>query len=462
MPVGCGHFKAAGTNIPRNDEETVRNGGFAPDGQAALDRGMSPSFGVSSARKVRQRLSKTTSGAVAMPFARASEALSRFTVLDLTRVRAGPTCVRQLGDWGANVVKIETPAHLEKGEAAGGPRHNADFQNLHRNKRSMTLDLKSKQGRAAFLRMVEKADVVVENYRPDVKDRLGINYDDLHKINRRLVYTSISGFGQDGPYRERPGFDQIAQGMGGLMSITGASGEGPMRVGIPVADLSAGLFAALGTLVALLEREVSGEGQWVTSSLLQAQIFMLDFQAARWLQMHEVAKQAGNNHPTSIPTGVFKTKDGHINIAAAGQVMWQRVCEAIGAPGLTDRPDFKSNDLRSKNRDAVNAEIEKYTVSKTSAEWIDIFNETGVHCGPINSIDQVFADPQVRHLGIAQDGIKPDGKPQVFVGQPVSLSRTPSKIAVTPPEQGQQTDEVLGEFGFSAAEIKALHDAKAV
>jgi formyl-CoA transferase len=383
-------------------------------------------------------------------------------VLDLTRVRAGPTCVRQLADWGANVIKIETPAHLEKGEAAGGPRDNADFQNLHRNKRSITLDLKSKQGRAAFLRMVEKADVVVENYRPDVKDRLGINYDDLRKINKRIVYTSISGFGQDGPYRERPGFDQIAQGLGGLMSITGAPGKGPMRVGIPVADLSAGLFAALGTLVALLEREVSGEGQWVTSSLLQAQIFMLDFQAARWLQMHEVAKQAGNNHPTSIPTGVFKTKDGHINIAAAGQVMWQRVCEAIGAPELFERPEFASNALRSKNRDAVNAEIEKHTIGKTSAEWIDIFNKIGVPSGPIYAIDQVFADPQVKHLGIAQDGVKPDGKKQTFVGQPVSLSRTPSKIASTPPEQGQHTDEVLKEFGFAESEIAELHKAKVV
>jgi crotonobetainyl-CoA:carnitine CoA-transferase CaiB-like acyl-CoA transferase len=397
-----------------------------------------------------------------MPFPQASKALSRFTVLDLTRVRAGPTCVRQLADWGANVIKIETPPHLEKGEAAGGPRDNADFQNLHRNKRSITLDLKSKEGRAAFLRMAEKADVVVENYRPDVKDRLGINYEDLRKINKRIIYTSISGFGQDGPYRERPGFDQIAQGMGGLMSITGAPGKGPMRVGIPVADLSAGLFAALGTLVALLEREVSGEGQWVASSLLQAQIFMLDFQAARWLQMHEVAKQAGNNHPTSIPTGVFKTEDGHINIAAAGQVMWERVCEAIGAPELAERPDFKSNDLRSKNRDAVNTEIEKKTVGKTSAEWIDNFNKIGVPCGPINSIDQVFADLQVKHLGIAQDGIKPDGKPQTFVGQPVSLSRTPSKIAATPPAQGQHTDEVLREFGFANSEIKALRDAKAV
>jgi formyl-CoA transferase len=397
-----------------------------------------------------------------MPFPQASTALSRFIVLDLTRVRAGPTCVRQLADWGANVIKIETPAHLEKGEAAGGPRDNADFQNLHRNKRSVTLDLKSKEGRAAFLRLVEKADVVVENYRPDVKDRLGINYEDLRKINKRIVYTSISGFGQDGPYRDRPGFDQIAQGMGGLMSITGEPGRGPMRVGIPVADLTAGLFAALGTLVALLEREASGEGQWVASSLLQAQIFMLDFQAARWLQMQQVAKQAGNNHPTSIPTGVFKTRDGHINIAAAGQVMWERLCQAIGAPDLVGRADFKSNDLRSKNRDAVNAELEKYTVTRTSAEWIDIFNKIGVPSGPINSIDQVFADPQVKHLGIARDGTKPDGGKQTFVGQPVTLSRTPSRIAATPPAQGQHTDEVFREFGFSNDDIAALHKAKVV
>jgi len=397
-----------------------------------------------------------------MSFPRASDALSRFTVLDLTRVRAGPTCVRELADWGANVIKIETPAHLEKGEAAGGPRDNADFQNLHRNKRSITLDLKSKEGRAAFLRLVEKADVVVENYRPDVKDRLGINYEDLRKINKRIVYASISGFGQDGPYRDRPGFDQIAQGMGGLMSITGLPGQGPVRVGIPVADLCAGLFASIGIMVALLEREKSGEGQWVSSSLLQAQIFMLDFQAARWLQHQEVAKQAGNNHPTSIPTGVFKTKDGYINIAAAGQVMWERVCNAVGAPELINREDFKSGALRSKNRDAVNAELEKRTVNKTSAEWIDIFNKIGVPCGPIYSIDQVFADPQVKHLGIAQTAKRPNGKDQVFVGQPVTLSRTPSKIVATPPEQGQHTDEVLKEFGFAADEIAELHRAKVV
>ncbi|HEX3710589.1 MAG TPA: CoA transferase [Pseudolabrys sp.] len=397
-----------------------------------------------------------------MPFPRASEALSRFTVLDLTRVRSGPTCVRELADWGANVIKIETPPHLEKGEGPGGPRDNADFQNLHRNKRSITLDLKSPQGLAAFKRMVEKADVVVENYRPDVKDRLGIDYESLKTINKRIVLGSISGFGQDGPYRDRPGFDQIAQGMGGLMSITGAPGEGPMRVGIPVADLTAGLFCALGIMVALLERDASGEGQWVNTSLLQAQIFMLDFQAARWLQMQQVAKQAGNNHPTSIPTGVFKTKDGYINIAAAGQIMWERLGEALAAPELLERAEFKTSDLRSNNRDAVNAEIEKRTVAKPSAEWVAIFNKIGVPCGPIYTIDQTFADEQVKHLGIAQAGTRPDGSEQIFVGQPIKMSRSKSKIAATPPAIGQHTDEVLKEFGFADKDIAALHAAKAV
>jgi formyl-CoA transferase len=310
--------------------------------------------------------------------------------------------------------------------------------------------------------MVAKADVVVENFRPDVKNRLGIDYESLKKINKGIVLGSISGFGQDGPYAKRPGFDQIAQGMGGLMSITGLPGQGPVRVGIPIADLTAGLFCAMGILTALLEREVSGEGQWVSTSLLQAQIFMLDFQAARWLQMQEVAKQAGNNHPTSIPTGVFKTKDGHINIASTGQKMWEITCRCIEMPELIDHPDYSSGALRSKNRDALNALIESKTVGKTSAEWIDIFNKGGVPCGPIYTIDQTFANEQVKHLGIAQDAIKPNGETQTFVGQPFSLSRTASKIVATPPKQGQHTDEVFKEFGFSDSEIATLHQAKAV
>ena len=384
-----------------------------------------------------------------MTFPRASQALSRFTVLDLTRVRAGPTCVRQLADWGANVIKIDALLEDAGGEQLGGPRHGADFQNLHRNKRAISLNLKDPKGLEVFNRLVKQADVVVENFRPDVKTKLGVDYESVKKINPRIVYGSISGFGQDGPYHKRPGFDQIAQGMGGLMSITGAPGEGPMRVGIPVADLTAGLFCAMGILTALLEREVSGEGQWVQTSLLQAQIFMLDFQAARWLMEKDVAQQAGNDHPTSIPTGVFKTSDGYINIATAGGRTWQRFAEALGVPDLVNRPEYATGPDRSKNRKALNAEINKFTATKSSETWVKEFNAAGVPCGPIYSIDQMFADAQVQHLGIAQHVPNDENRHIQLVGQPVILSRTPSKMAARPPEFGEHTEEVLAEFGFA-------------
>ncbi|MCO5129985.1 MAG: CoA transferase [Xanthobacteraceae bacterium] len=397
-----------------------------------------------------------------MPFPSASPALARFTVLDLTRVRSGPTAVRQLADWGANVIKIEAPTEGAGGEQPGGPRHGSDFQNLHRNKRAIALDLKKPEGLAAFLRLAAQADVVVENFRPGVKTKLGIDYDSLRQINPRLVYGSISGFGQDGPYRMRPGFDQIAQGMGGLMSITGAPGQGPMRVGIPVADLTAGLFCAMGILTALLEREVSGEGQWVQTSLLQAQIFMLDFQAARWLMEKEVAGQAGNNHPTAIPTGVFKTSDGFINIATTGGRIWERCAEALGAPEWIADPAYASASARSDNRDALNAAIEARTATRSTAEWVDALNAAGVPCGPIYRIDQTFADPQVKHLHMAQPVPSDDGRAFELVAQPVTLSRTPSRMAAPPPEFRQHTEEVLGEFGFSADEIATLRRQKAI
>jgi crotonobetainyl-CoA:carnitine CoA-transferase CaiB-like acyl-CoA transferase len=397
-----------------------------------------------------------------MAIPHASQALSRFTVLDLTRVRAGPTCVRQLADWGANVIKIDALLEDAAGESLGGPRHGPDFQNLHRNKRAMALNLKDPKGVEVFMRLAGKADVVVENYRPDVKTKLGVDYESVRKVNPRIVYGSISGFGQDGPYHKRPGFDQIAQGMGGLMSITGAPGEGPMRVGIPVADLTAGLFCAMGILTALLEREVSGEGQWVQTSLLQAQIFMLDFQAARWLMDKDVAKQAGNNHPTSIPTGVFKTSDGYINIATAGGRTWERCAAAIGAPELVSHPDYATAPARSKNRDALNAEINKRTATKSTEYWVETLNAAGVPCGPIYSIDQVFADAQVQHLGMAQDVPNAEGRYIRLVGQPVKLSRTPSHMDARPPEFGEQTEEVLAEFGFSAGEIAELKQRKVV
>ena len=397
-----------------------------------------------------------------MPFPPASAALARFTVLDLTRVRSGPTAVRQLADWGANVIKIEALSEGAGGEQPGGPRHGSDFQNLHRNKRAIALDLKKPEGLAAFLRLAVKADVVVENFRPDVKTKLGIDYATLSKRNPRLVYASISGFGQTGPYAGRPGFDQIAQGMGGLMSITGAPGQGPMRVGIPVADLTAGLFCAMGILTALLEREVSGQGQWVQTSLLQAQIFMLDFQAARWLMEKQVAGQAGNNHPTAIPTGVFKTSDGFINIATTGGKIWERCAEALGAPEWITDPAYASSSARSDNRDALNAAIESRTVTRTTAEWVDALNAAGVPCGPIYRIDQTFADPQVKHLHMAQLVPADNGGAFELVAQPVTLSRTPSHIAARPPEFGEHTDEVLREFGFSADEIATLKRCGAV
>ena len=386
--------------------------------------------------------------------------LARFKVLDLTRVRAGPTAVRQLADWGAQVIKIEAPP--SPGEGLGGPRLGPDFQNLHRNKRSLTLDLKAPDGIEIFRKLVRDTDVVVENFRPDVKERLGIDYNALKAINPRLVYASISGFGQSGPYRDRPGFDQIAQGMGGLMSITGLPGQGPVRVGIPVADLSAGIFTAMGILIALLEREVSGEGQWVESSLLAAQIAMLDFQGARWTIAHEVPEQAGNDHPTSIPTGVFQTSDGYINIASAGDEIFGRFCRAVDRPDLAEHSDYKTGRARSDNRKALNAAIEAITKQRTSAEWIERLNKAGVPSGPIYKMDEVFADPQVKHLGIARTVHHKELGDIELIGQAVTLSRTPSQLKTASPDAGEHTDAILGELGYSAGDIARLREKKVI
>ena len=386
----------------------------------------------------------------------ASNALSHIRVIDLTRVRSGPTAVRQLADWGADVIKVEAPESVEPDGALGASRHTSDFQNLHRNKRSITLNLKQPEAIEILMKLVETSDVVVENFRPDVKERLGVDYESLKSRNSKIILASISGFGQDGPYAKRPGFDQIAQGMGGLMSITGAPGEGPMRVGIPVADLTAGLFCAMGIQTALLEREKSGLGQWVNTSLLQAQIFMLDFQAARWLSENHVAGQAGNNHPTSVPTGVFKTSDGSINLAVAGETIWKRFVEAVDKGEWLEMDEFKNAKERLKNRDYLNKLIEEVTITKTSDEWVEKLEKVGVPCGPINSIDKVFDDPQVKHLGIAQsiDTI-PFGQTQL-VGQPFNLSRSPSIMKQRPPEKGEHNEDVLLDLGYSSEELDEL------
>ena len=378
--------------------------------------------------------------------------LAHIKVLDLTRVRAGPTAVRQLADWGADVIKIEQPG--DSGGTLGGARHGPDFQNLHRNKRSLSLNLKSDQGREIFFRLVTDADVVVENYRPDVKFRLGIDYEKVKAVNPSVVYASISGFGQDGPYGHLPGFDQVAQGMGGLMSITGLPGQGPVRAGIPVADLSAGLYTALGILTALIGRQHSGTGQWVKASLLEAQIAMLDFQAERWLLDEEVAPQAGNNHPTGIPTGVFATADGHINIAATGAAIYERFCEVMQRPDWLTDERFRSPQARSRNRDAMNAEIEAITIGRSSKAWIESFNEAGVPAGYIYSINEVFDDPQVKHLQMASPVHHPELGDISLVAQPVKLSEAPFRIRSSTPELGEHTDEVLRAIGYSDGDIE--------
>src|SRR6516225_10371322 len=345
--------------------------------------------------------------------------LSHIKVLDLTAHRAGPTAVRQLADWGAQVIKIEPPAEPGSTDAMGGSRHGFDFQNLHRNKQAITLNLKSKEGHAIFMKLAKKADVIVENYRSDVKYRLKVDYKSVRKVNPKIIYGSIAGFGQSGPDAARPGVDQIAQGMGGLMSITGEPGRGPMRVGIPIADLTSGLLLAQAIILALYHRERTGKGQWVHTSLLEAQIFMLDFQASRWLIKGEVPKQAGNDHPTGIPTGVFPTADGHINIAASSDNLWKRCAVALGHPELLEHPEHKTGALRSQNRKAVNERIGAITRTKPSAYWLAAMNKAGVPCGPINTVDQTFAEPQVKHLGIARPIKHPKLGNIKVVGQPI-------------------------------------------
>ena len=390
-----------------------------------------------------------------MPHMPASAALARFRVIDLTQVRAGPTACRQLADWGADVIQVQMPDHMRGDDTLGG-QDGSDYQYTHRNKRSITLNLKEPEGIAILKRLIASADVVVENFRPDVKFRLGIDYETLSKEHPGLVYASISGFGQTGPLAQRPGFDQIAQGMSGLMSVTGKSGDGPMRVGIPIADLCAGIFAAQGILVALLERDASGKGQWIHTSLLESMVYMMDFQNSRWLIDGDIPTQAGNYHPTSIPTGVYKAKDGYMNIAVFGSKIWERFCDIVGAPEWVTDERYKDKQGRSINRDSINAEINRRLAAQDRAYWVERFNAGGVACGLINDVKGVFEEPQVQHLGIVKDVVSIHHGPQKMVGQPMQLGRTPSTIVRSAPKRGEHSEEILKELGLETAELSSL------
>jgi crotonobetainyl-CoA:carnitine CoA-transferase CaiB-like acyl-CoA transferase len=392
----------------------------------------------------------------------ASEVLEGLVVIDLTRARAGPAATRQLADWGADVIRIEIPEGSQESDVLSGSRDGGDFQNLHRNKRSLALDLKTAKGLAIFRRVAAKADVVVENFRPAVKYRLGIDQETILKLNPRIIYASISGFGEIGPYKDRPGVDQIVQGMSGLMSVTGEIGRGPMRAGIAVGDLSAGVFCAMGVLLALLSRAKTGQGQWINTSLLQSLIFMLDFQAARWLVQNEVPAQAGNDHPTAIPMGVFYASDGPINIAASGQRLWTRFCEAVGALHLMNDERFKTSAARSANRVALNALIGDIIKTDTGAAWVERLNQKGIPAGPIYRLDQVFSDPQVQALGIAGAVPTASGRQINLLNQPINMSKTPSRLVRGAPTSGEHGAEILAEFGYSASEIEAFKKQKII
>jgi len=387
--------------------------------------------------------------------------LKPYTVLDLTIARAGPTAARLLADWGANVVRVEAP---RTGRGLTGARRGPDEQNLHRNKRSIAIDLKDAAGHGAFMRLVEQADVIVENFRADVKHRLRIDYAAVREVNPAIIYASISGFGQEGPYSERAGVDQIVQGMSGLMSVTGTAESGPLRVGIAISDTSAGMFLGQGILLALLHRERTGEGQWVHTSLLEAMLNKLDFQGARYTMLGDVPELQGNDHPTATPMGTFACADGFVNIAAPSDRMWQDFCRAVDAPELREAEHYATFAGRRERKERLKRDMEAVLARFTVAELIERLNAVGVPCGPINTIADGFDNPQARHLKMTKPAPHRELGDLHLIRSPINLSKFPhaERFDRAAPDPGQDTREVLREFGFSPREIAALSQERTV
>jgi crotonobetainyl-CoA:carnitine CoA-transferase CaiB-like acyl-CoA transferase len=389
--------------------------------------------------------------------------LSHIKVLDLTLARAGPTAVRLLADWGAQVTRIEPPAKTASGDLSGA-RHSPDSQNLHRNKRGLCLNLKAPEGLGVFLKLVAQADVVVENFRRDVKHRLKIDYDSLKKINPKIIYGSISGFGQTGPYSERPGVDQIVQGTSGLMSITGDKNGEPTRVGIAISDTSAGMFLGQGILLALIARDQTGEGQWVHTSLLESMLCKLDFQGARYTMSGDVPARAGNHHPTNSPMGVFEAQDGQVNLAASSNKMFANLCRVISAEALLQDQRFVKAAGRIQHRTDLTAEINSRTCQMSVAELVTKLNDAGCPCGPIYDIGEAFEDEQAQSLKMTRTANHPVLGNIDLIRSPINFAGSAYETSFSrpAPELGEHTDEILIEAGISEDEISALRQAKVI
>ena len=388
--------------------------------------------------------------------------LSRFKVIDLTLARAGPSCVRTLADWGADVIRVEPPPGGAESSEILGNRDGSDFQNLHRNKRAIALNLKTDEGREVLMRLAERADVIVENMRPGVTARLGVDFEQVRKRNPRIIYGSISGFGQYGPYAGRPSIDQVAQGMSGIMSVTGIAGQGPLRVGVAVTDVMAGAFLAQGILIALLDREVSGQGRWVQTSLIESGIALLDFQAARWTMDGQVPTQQGNFHPTVTPMGLYPTADGFLNLAATSDTNFRKFCRLIERENIAADPRFASAALRGRNRQALNELIADALRAKTSRAWFEIMVAEGIPCGPVYDIGEVFADPQVEQLRIRRSVAHPRLGDIDLIAQPCEITGFDRAIRTATPDPGEHTDEVLRSLGYDSVAIEKLRAARAI